>query len=195
MAHEHIYVHVTSFASSSPAGPFPQLCEMLDKPSSSRSDARKKRRAVGSAATEEEGHRVAARRLFAHPKPQPHGHVFAGLLFHGRVYLNAGLCFGQVVRGLVVSRKPIRRECSANATPRFDARVQPAPYVHRDVRFFLVPRCINVDRPAQAQVAGLLYVVSTIQAVRSPALVVNDPGRKFQDSTCAFIDLQCRLLG
>ena len=50
MAHEHIYVRVTSFASSPPAGPFPQLREMLDKPSPRRSDARKKRRAVGSAA-------------------------------------------------------------------------------------------------------------------------------------------------
>ena len=40
---------------------------------------------------------------------------------------------------------------------------------------------LNVDRPAQAQVAGLLYVVSTIQAVRSPALVVNDPGSSFEE--------------
>ena len=98
---------------------------------------------------------------------------------YGRVYLNAGLCFGQVVRGLVVSRKPIR-PVLRHATPRFDSRVQPAPYVHTDVRFFLVPSWCNKRRPAGAG-EGCRIAICCFNDPGSPALVVNDPGSSFEE--------------
>ena len=76
MAHEHIYVRVTSFASSPPAArdAGQALAEAVGR--------EEEEEGSGQRRAEEERHRVAARRLLAHPKPQPHGHVFAGLLFH-----------------------------------------------------------------------------------------------------------------